>query len=212
MPKLKGLIFRIILLMKVKKKHVFTGVYCLLALMVASMVHSWHYMDLTSHDLKTKPLLKNYENDFPGLVHVLGEGCGCSHFTAEYLIKRGPQENLNEFVYYFSTAKDFTNKDDLNYLSELKKKGFRVIHKALSEPKNDIQLYGVPFFQFFSNKGDLLYSGGYSKQMITRTTTFYDLKIVQNLVDKKHGDQLPVFGCVTGRSFQRKIDPLGLKY
>lgn len=183
--------------------------YILGILGVLSILHSWHYLDLTQ--AKDTPLLANFEGEGLGLLHVLGEGCGCSHFTAEYLEKRGPKKGLREVVYYLTKNAKQVSSDEKSYIERIKKAGFPLIIKELPEMK-DVDILGVPFLQVYSSKGELLHSGGYSNKMITRTTPFFDLKIIEQIAEKKDVGKNPVFGCITSKSYQIASDPIGLKY
>ncbi|OUR99506.1 hypothetical protein A9Q84_00365 [Halobacteriovorax marinus] len=174
---------------------------------VLSIVHSWHFLDLRASATSPKEisLLTHKGGETLKVLHVLGEGCGCSEFTAEYLYERGARSDIREIIYFLGSQKDL----DFDF----KSKGYEIYFKTMEEiKKNRKKINGVPLFQVYSKDHSLLYSGGYSTKMISRGSKFMDLPIIDKLMAKGIAQSNPVFGCLVGKEFANSIDPLGLKY
>ena len=193
-----------------KKKYIkFIAVifYGSILTIVISIVHTWHFIDLRASsnlDLKTA-LLKEHSKGEYKLLHVLGTGCGCSEFTAEYLFNRGAKKEIREIVYFLG------RKNELKY--DLLSKGYEVFYttiKQLTAEKKEIG--GVPLFQIYSKGSNLLYSGGYSSSMITRGSKYQDLLTLKKVVRDGYAKANPILGCAVGKKFMNLIDPIGLKY
>lgn len=160
-------------------------------------MHGMHKVEYTSKLpdlLEHKPELKTEHT----MLHLLTEECGCSQVIAEYLIERGTMADVDEYVYFVGKS--------LEYKSALLKKGFKV-----KEIQNDY-IEGVPMLTIFSKNGEIKYSGGYSKKIITPITKILDLKILEQVKQNISQDQYIVQGCATSRKIIGQIDPLGLKY
>ena len=132
------------------------------------------------------------------LVHLLTEDCGCSQIIAEYLIERGKIKDTSEYVYFIGKS--------LEYKQELINQGFIV-----KEIKNEY-IEGVPMLSVFHRNGEVKYSGGYSKKIITPLTTILDTKILEQVQNDTPTEQYIVQGCATSKKIISQIDPLGLKY
>jgi hypothetical protein len=182
--------------------------YISFMLIAISFAHSWHYIDF-NNDSKATPIITEVElSNIQGykIVHVLGEGCGCSEFVSEYLYERGKKLGLNELVYFIG------NEESLK--SNLRVKGFDTsFHTFESIRKKKLKTEGVPYFQIYNTENKLVYSGGYDNKMITKYTKFKDLEILKSLQIYKTTDKsLPVYGCATSKNIQELIDPFQLKY
>jgi len=195
--------------MKIKKaaKAGLVLIYGIVIMGVLSLVHTWHYVDLRAPASMTEELalLENRGGDKYQILHVLGEGCGCSEFTADYLFERGARPGLKEVVYFLGPKE--TLKQDLV------SKGFEVHFKTLEElEKKNKEINGVPLFQVYGKDKSLLHSGGYSNKMITRGTKYLDIPTFKEILADGFAKSNPVFGCAIGQKFINIIDPLGLKY
>lgn len=137
------------------------------------------------------------------MTHVLGKGCKCSEQVFNYLVKRGPQPDLEENVILLG--------DVPAYRDALIKRGFRVTKKDPREIASE-KAVGVPFLLITSAKGEGVYAGGYASSLIDERTPLLDLKILQSLRDGKNASELPIFGCAVSQRMQKLIDPLELKY
>jgi hypothetical protein len=137
------------------------------------------------------------------MTHVLGKGCKCSEQVFNYLIKRGPQSDLEENVILLGDVPE--------YRAALEKRGFKVTEKNPRELATE-KAIGVPFLLINSAKGEGVYAGGYASSMIDERTPLLDLQILHSLRDGKSASELPIFGCAVSQRMQKLIDPLELKY
>lgn len=170
--------------------------YILLGLFIFGVLHA-------SHNYSFKPLeslnSKIIETQELQLTHILGEGCGCSEFVGEYLSKRGRVEN--EEIIAIGTIPG---------IKELEEKGFNIKSFKQNDPALE-GIEGVPLF-IVSQDRKVLYSGGYSTQMLTRNSVMKDLEILDRIKDGHKQTPLPIFGCAKSKKLQRYFDPLGFKY
>lgn len=135
-----------------------------------------------------------------GLTHILAEECGCSETVLEYLVKRGPQKNVSESVILLGQS--------LKYKDLLSKKGFKIIDGKYLDGYVD----GVPMLVIHNKSGEVKYSGGYTKGMVTPISKILDLKILEQVKNNINSKDLVVMGCAISKELQKEIDPLGLKY
>ena len=133
------------------------------------------------------------------MTHILGEGCGCSDFVADYLLERGPKN-----------SEDIIAIGNIEKADALKKVGFSI--KAYEKEDSDLRgITGVPLFIVAKNK-KVLYSGGYSDRMLTQHTKMKDIGIYNSIAKGIKQKSLPIFGCSNSKALKNYFDPLGFKY
>lgn len=159
-------------------------------------LHGNHFVEFKNQKMKDF----NIETNQWGMIHILGQGCGCSEIIGEYLIKRGPIKNHQERVYIIGEHHELAQN--------LKKSGFQV--KKIDEFENRIE--GVPMLIVHNDKGKSLYSGAYTKGVVTPISKILDLNIFKSIKENKPTKDLLVAGCAVSKELQSKLDPLGLKY
>jgi translation initiation factor 2 beta subunit (eIF-2beta)/eIF-5 len=135
-----------------------------------------------------------------GMVHILGEGCGCSEIIAEHLIKRKALPNTHEKVYFIGSFPQYEQK--------LKAAGFSVEEK----PEVKKYLEGLPMLIVHNPKGEVKYSGGYAHKIITPITKLLDQEIYTKVKNNTATEKLLIAGCAVSKQIQNQIDPLGLVY
>lgn len=183
-----------------KKKIIYTLIvaWCLSIGFVGSHMHSLHKVSFENKNA-TNLKLGQTDNKW-GMVHILGEGCGCSEIIAEHLIKRKPESNTSERVMIIGELED--------YESQLKNAGYEVI----KEPSIKEYLEGLPMLIVHDPQGKKKYTGAYAKKIITPITKIIDLEIFNSVKNNKDTEKYLVAGCAVSKKLQAKIDPLGLKY
>ncbi|MAX65782.1 MAG: hypothetical protein QF441_00305 [Bacteriovoracaceae bacterium] len=172
--------------------------FCSIFYLIANM-HGFHLISFknseTEKNIKLEPIQEQW-----GLVHILAEGCGCSEIIADYLLKRKPQKNLHEQVLLLGETQ--------KYATKLNKSGYKV---KISQELNGY-IDGVPMLLIHNKAGEIKYSGGYAKTMVTPITKIQDLKILKQIQSHISTEKLAVMGCAVSKKLQKEIDPLGLKY
>lgn len=120
--------------------------------------------------------------------YFLSSMCGCSESMAKHLAKRGLLVGLQEEVYIVSPTEEITKT-----LTDAK---FSVTPiKALDAP-NKFDIEGLPAMKVISDKGEVLYAGGFTEQYPEEGVPILDLEILDQLFTGKTPEPLPTFGCV----------------
>ena len=69
--------------------------------------HAGHKVEMSAEKAKDIPI--QFKKTW-GMVHILGEGCGCSEIVAEHLIKRGPLNDAAETIFLIGKMNEFEAK------------------------------------------------------------------------------------------------------
>ena len=166
--------------------------YILGGLVFMGLLHASHNYEFSAMWSDDSVLVS--ESEGMSLMHILGEGCGCSEFVGEYLLKRGKQEN--EEIIAIGKVPE---------IEKLKALGFNVREFDREDPALS-GIAGVPLF-IVSHDRKVLYSGGYSDRMLTRQSKMQDLKIFANLSKGQKETALPIYGCANSKKLQNYFDP-----
>jgi hypothetical protein len=124
----------------------------------------------------------------------------------EYLTRRGPAPNVAEVVLAIEPTSD--------QRSQLLKAGFQFIATTHSNLKSShFDVSGIPLMYIIDDKGNQVYTGGYTKEgSIRKTSHFMDLEILEKFKLGRSTAGLFIQGCSVSKSLSKKLDPLGLKY
>ncbi len=175
---------------------------------VITLMHSWHYADLSPIDLSTTVVSKWFpkvkEREL-GVIHFLTPKCSCSQQIFTHLLERAPL--AFELALVIDDTKD-------QYSTRLKKKGYLV--KSINTKKLDEELAsaikGVPLLVIYDDKKITKYVGGYTDKVITPFTKIDIKQFLNKIKNNRTIASLPVMGCAVSKQYQKLLDPFGLKY
>ncbi|WP_127717988.1 hypothetical protein [Halobacteriovorax sp. HLS] len=175
-----------------------------------TMMHSWHYVDLSpssTEDFKLASILPEVKDH--GVVHFLTPKCSCSKSIFEHLNSRGP---LGKTV--ASEVVILIDDDKEEFLKPLKKNGFQVYNYSTAQMKDEFStsIKGVPLLVIYNKSKDVRYVGGYSDASITPLTQINIKNYLLTLNEGRKIASKPVIGCSVSKEYQAILDPLGLKY
>jgi hypothetical protein len=183
------------------KKFFFTSILIFWAtgsLLMVSQFYGWHAMSFSA-----LPTLAQKQGGAWTLTHVVSESCKCSAKVVEYLLKRGPEKDVNEEILIIGHPPQIT---------ELHQRGFKTRALNPDDLKEDITKLGVPFLLITTPKGDTVYAGGYSEKSVQDGSPIKDLEILNSLQGKGTVASFPIFGCAVSRKLQKIVDPFSMKY
>ena len=139
------------------------------------------------------------------VVHILGEGCGCSKIVGNHLLSRGPRSGLQELVIVIGRMPQFE--------IQLKEKGFVVSSEPLEQFRVEHPMVlGVPMFLVQLSDQSIRYSGGYADRMVAPGVKIHDEKIIDGVLAGGTEKELPTLGCHISKKYQSLLDPIGIKY
>lgn len=165
-------------------------------------MHAWHQVgvkaELTQSEFKLSPVK---QGEF-GVVHFLGEGCGCSKIIAEYLIKRKAQQSP-EAVWLVGGMEE--------YREQLVSAGFTVnsfkVSKTDAPPINAVPAFGV-----YDHNQKFHYMGAYTDGPVRPYSEFKDQEFMSSIKHQRKVASLDVKGCMVSKQYQKLLDPFGIKY
>jgi hypothetical protein len=137
-------------------------------------------------------------------VHILKADCPCSESVSKYLLKRGPQKDLNEQIWMMG--------ENATWETSLKQSGFVVQHHDAEQVAAQLGVQGGPWLLIISPKGEVAYSGGYAPQRPGPSTVICDLALWQAVSHGHTVQAYPAYGCAASCWLRKTIDPLGMKY
>ena len=164
-------------------------------------MHAWHQIGIKSELIQSEfklPTTTTY-----GIVHFLGEGCGCSKIIADYLVKRGKLADIPEEIWLVGEMKETAN---LLKEAGLVVKTFQV-EKTQAPPINAVPAFGV-----FDKNQKFHYMGAYTEGPVRPHSTFKDLEILKSIQHQRKVASIDVQGCVVSKQYQKLLDPFGIKY
>ncbi len=185
--------------MKTKLLYTFIAIWFFGMSYTIAHMHGIHLAVFENKVEKSDFKISEIPNDF-GMIHILTEECGCSQIIAEYLIERKATPGISESVMFLGDSK--------TYEQSLSKSGFKIL-----KSKN-IKSYieGVPLLIIHNKAGEIKYSGGYAKTMVTPITKIQDLALLEQIKNKTAPENFHIQGCAVAKNLQKELDPLGLKY
>ena len=181
-----------------------------LVTLVAGIIHSWHFADLSPDKNSTFKLAKFIETpENYGVVHFLTPECGCSVNIYKHLMERGPY-NKN----YINESVVIVDDNELEFTKNLKGKGFKSLKLDLKNVHTEFSksIKGVPLLVIFDQNKKIQYVGGYADRSIT---PFSKIDIKSYISGIKEGRKIaskPVIGCAVSKKYKDILDPFGLKY
>ena len=167
-------------------------------------IHAWHQVKVKTEIGAQFFKLKNVSPTTFGLVHFLGEGCGCSKFIADYLIRRKPLPDVVESVWLIGEM--------LHLKEQLELAGFEVKELRFNDYKKSPAINIVPAYGVYDAQQTFHYLGAYTEGPVRPHSVFNDLSTIKELGHKRKVASLAVSGCVVSKEFQKLLDPFGLKY
>lgn len=190
----------------VKKNFIFRffiGFWALAVVSLVSLLGTWHQSDFAVAGTFKGKTMGSADGKWK-MLHLMAGECQCSEYVTDYLIKRGPSSLASEKVTILDDTKDFA--------SRLRAAGFEVEVKKYEDLKEDELPSGVPLLLVVSPLGKVVYEGGYSNRQINPLTQFQDLHVLANAQSETKESHLPAYGCYVAKKYQKKLDPLNLKY
>ncbi len=175
-----------------------------------TLMHSWHYSDLSpKEELSFTHIKFSDETQKAGVIHFLTPLCSCSKEIFKHLVKKGP---LDKKIY----LEKVVLIDDLNeeFAKPLIEKGFDV-HLIESEKAKHIfdgEIRGVPLLTIYGRDLKTQYVGGYSDKSITPFTEINYRSFLEKIEKNLEIKSLPVIGCAVSKEYKKLLDPFGLKY
>lgn len=138
-----------------------------------------------------------------GMTHFLAAECSCSQHLISYFIKRKKLPNVSEKIVLIGSSPE---EEVL-----LKDAGFEVQNIDPEEAKHSDAFSAVPLL-IVHEQETVLYTGGYTNGAITPLSHFADIEVFGAIKNKDSTESFPVKGCAVAKTFQKALDPLGLKY
>lgn len=167
------------------------------------MMHSWHMAEFRApSSQQTFEYTKSSDQELR-LTHFLAADCSCSLHLLDYFIKRGALKDHPEKIVLIG---DIPKKE-----AALKKAGFVIEKVTMEEAMKSDAFMAVPLL-IIHQKDQVLYTGGYTQGAITPLSDFFDLAALEAVKKNETPSSLPIKGCAVAQSFQKALDPLGLKY
>ncbi len=134
-------------------------------------------------------------------VHGLASKCPCSNRVIDHLLLRGPYPGVTERVALVDAKPE--------QFTALLERGFQVDRVTATELEQRYGLTGAPVLVIRRPDASLAYVGGHAATQAARPN---DRPILASVVAGQTVAPYPLFGCAVGRSLQRDVDPLNLKY
>lgn len=191
-----------------KKSHGLLIISWVLAVStVITLMHSWHYADLSpdkSAHLEIEKLLPKIHSGH-GIAHFITPTCSCSEQIFKHLMSRSPLSNEMAII---------IDENDLAFGKNLASKGYKVqyIRTKKLTPEKAEMIRGVPLLVIYNQKMQTQYIGGYSDKSITPFTKIDIRSYLEKLKLNRKIASKPVVGCAVSKKYQQLLDPLGLKY
>lgn len=169
---------------------------------IISMMHSWHMVEFQAPNLE---LTQDYLNQSQELemTHFLAADCSCSKHLLDYFLQRKPHQKVKEKIVLIGDAP--------KYESKIITAGFELEKITIEEAMSTDAFLAVPLLIIHS-KESIVYTGGYTEGAITPLSKFYDLIALEAIQENKNIAALPIKGCAVAQTFQKSLDPIGLKY
>ena len=164
-------------------------------------MHSWHQISIKS-ELKQSAFKLPPTQSF-GLVHFLGEGCGCSKIIAEYLVKRGKLSGIPEEIWLVG---------DMKETATLLKNAGLVVKTFTTSETEAPPINAVPAFGVFDHNHKFHYMGAYTEGPVRPHSAFKDLEMLKSIQHQRKVASIDVQGCVVSKQYQKLLDPFGIKY
>lgn len=165
-------------------------------------MHAWHSLTIKSQVAQDFVLPEVASGKF-GIVHFLGEGCGCSKIIAEHLARRGKIPGVKEEVWLLGNMKEVS--------SLLEKAGLTVKLFQVSKESNP-PINAVPAFGVYDHNKKFHYMGAYTDGPVRPHSEFKDLVVLKSIQSNRKVASMNVNGCVVSKQYQKLLDPFGIKY
>lgn len=165
-------------------------------------IHAWHQISVKP-EITSDFALQEVPSGSYGLVHFLGEGCGCSKIIANHLVKRGRISGVTEEVWLVGNSQE---------LAPIFKDSDFVVKIFKVEPKENPPINAVPAFGVYDHKKTFHYMGAYVEGPVRPNSDFQDVSIYRSLKAERSVASLSVTGCVVAEKYKKLLDPFGIKY
>lgn len=166
-------------------------------------MHAWHQLGIKSELSQTSFTLPSVPAGAYGMVHFLGEGCGCSKIIAEYLAKRGKLSGVPEEIWLVGEMKEVAQT--------LRDKGL-IVRSFKVEKDQAPPINAVPAFGVYDHQKKFHYMGAYTDGPVRPHSVFKDLETLKSIKHHRTVASLDVMGCAVSKQYQKLLDPFGIKY
>lgn len=135
------------------------------------------------------------------VLHILFGDCPCSRRVLRHVVERHPLDQVTERIVLIG-------KDDPLRPRAIEK-GYETEVVTPEQLHDRYGLESAPLMVVLDRFGRIHYSGGYTSRK--QGFQIEDVVRIQNVVNGKEQEDLPVYGCAVSDRLKQIIDPLGLK-
>lgn len=168
-----------------------------------TMTMGGHFLSLNPSKKDELRTLSTTKSDWT-IMHFVNPDCGCSERVVGSLLKRPAKtDGVSERVYVLG-------RNDA-WVRDLSQRGYDVIEGKMDHFAEKYAINAVPQLVILSAEHVIRYSGGYTSKR-GPASVVEDEDIFRSVKASANTTERPIFGCVNGKTNQKRADFVGAKY